>query len=120
MCNTFYDFSSGQRLRNVSETGAKSSGAGESGSVPEGSGQEIGDEKKAHTWGYDAANADTETATDLDQAPFEFMVWSRGDEMVAGGEMGPKFPDEKGLVFKAMQPSKNSYVTFWKPGTRIS
>ena len=30
--------------------------------------------------------------------------------MAGGGEMGPKFPDEKGLIARpqAMQPSKNS------------
>ena len=111
MCSIVYNFSSGQRLRYLSETGAKSSGAVESGSAPEGSGQEISDEKKAHTWGYDAADAVTEEATDVDEAPFEFMVRSRGDGMVGGGKMGPKFPDEKGLIFKAMQPFKNSYVT---------
>ena len=120
MCNTFHDFSSGKRLLNVSKTGAKPSGAGESGSAAEGSGQKIGYEKKANTWGYDAENAVTETAKYLDEAPYQFVVWSRGDGMVGGGEMGPKFPDEKGLVFKAMQPSKNSDVTFWKPGTRPS
>ena len=74
MCSTVYNFSCGQRLRYASETGAKSSGAVESGSAPQGSGQEISDEKKAHTWGYDDADADTEEATDVDEAPFKFMV----------------------------------------------
>ena len=68
------NFSGSQRLRYASQTGAEPSNAGESGSVQEGFGQEIGGEKENDTWGYDVADAATKATTDVDKTPIEFVV----------------------------------------------
>ena len=75
MYSAFCNFSSSQRLRYVSQTGAEPSGAGGTGSVQEGLGQDIGHEKENDAWGYDVADAATEAATDVDKTPTELSLW---------------------------------------------